>query len=485
MPQIFSHLQRHTSSGIFYFRLTVPERLRFAMGKREIKQSLRTGLRSEAVLAAMRCYLKAQELFQQLEDTMTERRKTTIEEELAAISSPGNGHIGLITGTMKKPDGTEVTFNIEREDAAEEAQIAAQLLGAGNSTLPQQQPQDTAQELENIKLSKVIKKCVQEHRRLDAWTEKTAEENQGIFQIVVDILRNPPIETIGRKEVQTVKQVFLGLPPNYKKIYPGKTVGQAVTAHKGKAPIALTTMKKYARRTSYLFSWAVDNNYCFNNPFAEMSFPGKSTPAHKQRKRFNRTDIDKLLDPEHFNLHSLRKTYSYWLLLLGLYTGARINELCQLHLEDIYEVDGIFIIDINEDTPDKRLKLGDGNARLIPIHPKLIEHGFLDYAKKLRKQKTKRLFPELKKGRDGYGQTASKWFTRYRKTCGVVEKGKTFHSFRHTLIDELKQRNAEMSKLKAIVGHTDTSITGGRYGKPYRPDVLYPIVCMFNLEGMK
>ena len=82
------------------------------------------------------------------------------------------------------------------------------------------------------------------------------------------------------------------------------------------------------------------------------------------------------------------------------------------------------------------------------------------------------MFSELIKQRDGYSQAASKWFSRYKNSCGITSKTKTFHSFRHTVANHLKQKDVEPSKISAILGHKDESMAMGRYGKPYEPIVL-------------
>lgn len=99
--------------------------------------------------------------------------------------------------------------------------------------------------------------------------------------------------------------------------------------------------------------------------------------------------------------------------------------------------------------------------------------GLLEYVDLLRKSGHTRLFPELSKQRDGYSQRVSKWFARYRKRCGIVERGKVFHSFRHTLANELKQKGIPLQVTEAIVGHEDKSMSYGRYGKTYQPEVLH------------
>ncbi len=86
--------------------------------------------------------------------------------------------------------------------------------------------------------------------------------------------------------------------------------------------------------------------------------------------------------------------FEYWLPLLGLYGGVRIKEGAQLHLKDVRQVDGVWVLDINESTNDKSLK-NPQSKRLIPIHSHLVHLGFLDYCERLRAEGFRRVFPEL------------------------------------------------------------------------------------------
>jgi integrase len=38
----------------------------------------------------------------------------------------------------------------------------------------------------------------------------------------------------------------------------------------------------------------------------------------------------------------------YWIPLIGLYSGMRLAEICQLHIEDIIRLDGSWCFDIND-----------------------------------------------------------------------------------------------------------------------------------------
>jgi integrase len=127
----------------------------------------------------------------------------------------------------------------------------------------------------------------------------------------------------------------------------------------------------------------------------------------------------------------------YWLPLLELYTGARIEELCSLYLEDFKVEHGVNVISINGNH-DKKLK-SNAAERLIPIHPELEHLGLLKHVKKLRTRKEERLFPELSRGRDGCSQTPSRWFGKFKLRLGITSQFKVFHSFRHTVANALKQ----------------------------------------------
>ncbi len=322
----------------------------------------------------------------------------------------------------------------------------------------------------------MIRDFLTEKKRTGEWKAKTTEENQAIYQLLKEIFKNSAAEIIGIKAAAQFKTALLQLPPNRTKgKFKGKTVKELLATRPAKT-ISVTTVNKYLRRVSSLFDWGKRHGYVYENPFSGLSIKEKRQ-AHEERARFSETDISHLLSQKNLNHSTGKHSYCYWLPWLGLYTGARLEELCQLHLTDIRQESGMWVFDINDDK-EKTLKT-PASKRLIPVHPKLIEIGFIQHVDKLKLAKHQRLFPELKKQRDGYGQAASKWFGRYRKRCGVQHP---FHSFRHTFIDVLKQLDAEPKKIEALVGHKDSSMTGGRYGKPYKVEVLYPVICMLNFR---
>lgn len=178
---------------------------------------------------------------------------------------------------------------------------------------------------------------------------------------------------------------------------------------------------------------------------------------------------------------------AYWLPLLALYTGARINELCQLHPGDVVEegytnakgkARKAWVIRIEQDiAKGKRVKT-EASERRIPVHPDLVNLGFVKYA---QSQADKPLiFDKLSMGPNETRLAGNwgRWFARYmRKTCGVTDERMTFHSFRHTFKHHMRQCQVAKDVNDALTGH-ETGDAADAYGGLSFP--LFPLV-----EGVK
>ena len=65
-------------------------------------------------------------------------------------------------------------------------------------------------------------------------------------------------------------------------------------------------------------------------------------------------------------------------------------------MSDIQRADGILLINLTNNTEDKSIKTPAGN-RTVPLHPKILQLGFLDYVEMIKNGKQRKLFPKLKK----------------------------------------------------------------------------------------
>ncbi|PHQ69940.1 MAG: hypothetical protein COB93_06715 [Sneathiella sp.] len=98
------------------------------------------------------------------------------------------------------------------------------------------------------------------------------------------------------------------------------------------------------------------------------------------------------------------------------------------------------------------------SQRRVPLHSTLIKSGFPEYLDAATKSENynKRLFPEIKKGSDGYySHNYSKKFSRYIKAIKIKTPKTVFHSLRHNFKDALDMGGVEDSHQDALMGHTD------------------------------
>lgn len=168
---------------------------------------------------------------------------------------------------------------------------------------------------------------------------------------------------------------------------------------------------------------------------------------------------------------------AYWLPLLALFTGARIEELAQLLVKDVHYVEGLgHYLNISDDAQHSHLK-NSASRRRIPVHPILTACGFIDYISAIKPANF--LFPHLKVNPRGkMGGYFSNFFSGYlRNTIKITDTRKVFHSFRHTFKDSCRAVGIEEAVHDALTGHT-THSAGRKYGNEQ-----YPLEPLFEAMG--
>lgn len=107
-------------------------------------------------------------------------------------------------------------------------------------------------------------------------------------------------------------------------------------------------------------------------------------------------------------------------------------------------------------------------SRVVPVHPELIRLGFWDYVEEGRKSGREQLFPDVSRGSLGkWGDGTSKWFTRLVKELALSGRALSFHSFRHSFEDVLKEVDLHDTPVgNAITGRWSPGVSKN-YGSDY------------------
>ncbi len=182
-----------------------------------------------------------------------------------------------------------------------------------------------------------------------------------------------------------------------------------------------------------------------------------------------------------------------WLSILGLFTGARLEEIGQLDVADLMEEDGVNYLYVHGDPNSTRRIKNRSSRRKIPVHPRLIELGFLDFVALRASQGEKKIFSTLAEldGRQGKRTSAfSKWWTRLTTEIGVKSgRQKTFHSFRHTFKRAMRNAQVDGNLTDAIQGHSNRSVSA-HYGRDkdgmgYALPVLFEAISKAGMDQVK
>lgn len=251
-------------------------------------------------------------------------------------------------------------------------------------------------------------------------------------------------------------------------------------------------------RLRTLLQWAADNGHAATN--AAHRIRVKDTLAAKnKRKPFDLAALKAIFSSPVFASAERPKQgrgdAAYWLPLLALFTGARMEELGQLRPHDVVRLaypdpDGAeqagWFLNLVEVEGESATALKTAESeRLIPIHAELERLGFLAFAKAMKEQGRERLFHQLTPG--PYGNLTHKWgqwFSGYlRNVCLVTDKRMTFHSFRHTFTDHVRRPDIPEGIQRQLVGHSSKDVHDD-YGTGYNLHWLVDAMTRYRVPGL-
>ncbi len=241
--------------------------------------------------------------------------------------------------------------------------------------------------------------------------------------------------------------------------------------------LSVPTIQKQINLLKAVFEVAVNNDLILANPFKGIRLVKPKT-TQKSRIPFTADDLRLIFGSPIFSI-GLRPfggagEAAIWLPRIALWTGMRLEEIGQLLVSDIGLEQDIHFINVTADVGSgKRLKTTSSNRR-VPIHPRLIEAGFLDYVCQMKATGSIRLFPILKSaGNRQLTSSWSQWFSRYLRTeVGITDTRKTFHSFRHGFKEACRSCQIAKDIHDHLTGHASSDIGDGYGGDQYP---LFPL----------
>ena len=460
--------------GTYYFRLVIPKHLRHSVGQDSIRRSLKTTDIHTAQRRAAILYTDLKKAMKKLLDTENGGIWSAAEDEhdksLKQTIVVGNLKIAYPDGRVVECEKIETDPNSEKD--SEHLKITLQQLGLDS------QPGTLVERVEGVEsqskavrpISSYIEKITNDKRR-----EKCSEKYVGALRdailTFIEIVGDIQADQLDRDCARKYADGFMKLPSNRTKKpqYRTKTVKQLLSMHIPKEDLVSdTTFNNNLQKLSTFAIWLkLEKVLIGENPFAGFALDlGK---ARYQWSAFTREEITKIFDPKTYR-YDTKKPAHYWVPITTSHCGSRVEEICCMNKSDVIEVDGVWCLRLFEDADDKSSK-NAMSERLVPIHSKLLELGFLQYVETL--PNGSKLFPNLKKTVNGYHSAVSNAFNRYLGEIGVKRDKLSLKSFRHSVITELLKLEIRLEHIREIVGHSsEHDITLGRYAKGVPVDVL-------------
>ncbi|MCL5778332.1 hypothetical protein M1105_15220 [Limibaculum sp. FT325] len=242
-------------------------------------------------------------------------------------------------------------------------------------------------------LKDMAERYLEEGKVGNQWSAKTLNEKEEHFALLFEVVgAEADVRSITSSEARNLKAVLLHYPKNRNKNPKTRNLPlDEVLSVTGVSTISVKTINTYLAAYSALFKWGKSHRYVDENFFAGMNVRGSSKRSGDGREAFSQDQCMLMLSELLHNERGLiRKDYQKWGPLIALFTGARLGEIAQLHLSDIRKKDDIWCFDLNE-ADEKQLKT-DSSKRLVPVHSKLIEYGFLDYIRVMEQSNSRKLF---------------------------------------------------------------------------------------------
>lgn len=484
--------------GIYYARFATPTALKRACPSlpTEIRKSLNTRDLRDAVVRSRKLALDFRLLMTQAIEAMNPKDNY-------------NGQFLVERGA----DGS-IQYKFEEGDTAEKVREYIQLLQAtgqlpidanslqrsvvvpSDSEMRELRIEAKSQKAGGIWLSELIQAYADEKLATNEWTENTWRQTyrpllrdfrelvskskriitnkDGIEQDIWDIQASE----LEEQHIQTYTSAMFKFPKNYGSMKGLEDAKQALNA--GLPTQSRENAFKKMRMVKTFLTWSYKRKKLSEQLDILLPTEKKDKKRDKSKDGYQPwtdSELKQIFERENYPAEG----FKFWTPLIALYTGARANEIAQLLVSDIKQVSGIqciSIMDLDDDvdddepvaTPDdkpiKSLKTA-ASRRLVPIHPKLIEVGFLKFVEHQKEQGEKRLFPELNYSDvGGYGRNVSRNFAEVTKRLGIwVERKKVFHSFRSTFNGRLMKLGTSQELREFLLGHANDSMNVQAYGK--------------------
>lgn len=357
------------------------------------------------------------------------------------------------------------------------------------------QPKSIEQKYNKVKsspsplFSKVFPEFL-ENMKINKRRTGTIGASKDAFNQLIELIGDKPIGDYNNVDGREYRNALSKLPSNRTKNpkYRDKTLKEILSKDIPiKDRISQTTQKLINSKISGFFNYCLDEypDYVGSNVFRKKYQQVSSVKLKDKKEYFTDEDLHLIFNTKTFLPYIFENQFSkiqypyYWVLILGVFTGCRIEEICMMRVKDVIKENGVWVYKIREEgeygEEETQVK-NSYSERTLTLHPVLIDTlGFIKYVKKMEKIGHERVFHELiKKGKKFHKNVGRFFNDRYLKKIGIKDgvRKVSFHSFRHSVETHLTNQNVNPRFIDYLQGHSSKDTGGNIYMKGIKPDVL-------------
>jgi integrase len=296
-------------------------------------------------------------------------------------------------------------------------------------------------------------------RQTDGSTHQVISQDRTTLRRFIETAGDRPIDSYGRGDVTVFRETMGRLPVHYGKSPADKDKSLAVLIAEAVNAGHMTVQQRteiVADHTFKVKKGARDQRDQWLPEELAALFASPVWAGHSRASRNKPGPI-------------ITRDAKFWLPLLAVFQGARLEELADLYRRDVVDDGGVWTMHIVE-SEGRRLK-NVNSTRVIPLHPELIRLGFLNYVTTTAALPDAPLFPDLQpQGKDQKrGPRFTRWFVEYRRKTGTYREDVATHAFRHTANTRLRDSINGIQQdrhVDFLFGHARTGSEGReRYDK--------------------
>lgn len=498
------YLQRRGDG--FAARIAVPHDLRAILGVRELTAALPHDKQS-ATVHALRFGANAKQLFGIARRAMTDKAPAVLEalrkaREQTRRLDVEDKHLDEII-QLKQEHARDVEWArlAGANEALQRAVGAVQTISAPTAPSPQDEPSASPRASRVLLLSDVIVEFID---RLSPKQASMNQKHKTTLALLSDLIGKKRINELKQSDLNEAFDVIQGLPPQWKTVQRRtkkaiRDIARENIAAGGK-PLAKASFERTHRTTASTFlKWAtgryVDQGFPSHLKVDHLKYEGDREADERKQRPMQRVELERLFEGSELAAFARSKSdiQRFWFLVLSLHSGARLNELCQINPQhDIHRDDhGNVYLSLTTKTPgDERLEKkikNKGSVRTLPLHPKLIELGFVGYLDAVKASGAQLLFPLYAPDKKRAGPEWGVWFGQLLRDLNLRDETPEarlvgHHSFRATLLRAARSAGVDATM---VTGHLEgrSRVVAGYEGKDPLEDQIKALAQItFDLE---